>query len=165
MVHKTYLSFDNGVTGSIGIVGDDLEPEFYITPVFKSLNYTKKVGWTTRIDTVKLLELLSSYTIDVFAVIERPLANPKMWKASVSAMRSMEATIITFEQLAIPYEFVDSKKWQKSMLGSGIKGSKALKEASLQTGIRLFPQFKDMFIKHGDADGILIGEYYRRIKF
>lgn len=164
MAYQTYIGIDNGVTGSIGVVGDTREPEFFITPIKKSLNYTRKVSWTNRIDTVKLLEILSSYS-NSFVMIERPFVNPKMFKASASALRAMEASIIVFEQLGIPYQFIDSKKWQSAMLGEGLKGSKALKLASLQTGVRLFPQFEDMFIKQKDADGMLIAEWGRRTKF
>jgi hypothetical protein len=164
MSYQTYIGIDNGITGSIGIAGDNRDPQFHITPIKKSLNYTRKVGWTHRIDTVKLQELLCVFC-DSFVLIERPFVNPKMFKASVSAIRAMEASIIVFEQLGVPYEFIDSKKWQKAMLGEGIKGAKDLKIASLQTGIRLFPQFEEMFTKQKDADGMLIAEWGRRVKF
>ena len=48
------------------------------------------------------------------------------------------------------------------MLPSGIKGSKELKEASLQVGIRMFPFLKETIKKQKDADGILIAKYMQR---
>jgi len=57
-----------------------------------------------------------------------------------------------------PYEYIDSKEWQKVLLPKGIKGSDELKKASLDIGKRMFPTLK---IKK-DADGLLIAEYLRR---
>ena len=47
------------------------------------------------------------------------------------------------------------------MLPKGIKGADVLKKASLDVGKRLFPQFADKF--KGDADGILIAEWARKM--
>ena len=89
------------------------------------------------------------------------MVNPKRWAASVSAIRALEATLIIVELLEIPYIYVDSKEWQRELLPKGCKGD-ALKTASKDIGCRLFPQHKELIIKHKDADGILMAEYCRR---
>jgi hypothetical protein len=91
------------------------------------------------------------------------MVNPQRFKASTSALRALEATIIVLEELRLPFQYIDSKEWQKEMLPKGIKGSSELKKASLDIGNRLFPQFKD--VKHGDRDGLLMAEYCRRKGF
>ena len=89
------------------------------------------------------------------------MINPMRFKAPVSAIRAMEATIIFLETTKIPYAFIDSKEWQKALLPHGLKGEE-LKEASVMVGKRLFPQFAEFIQKHGDADGMLIAEYCKR---
>lgn len=157
---KVYIGVDNGVTGSIGILAPDVQ-EFYHTPTKSELSYTKEAKHITRIDSVKLLELLKRYnTGNMLLLIERPMVNPGRFTATLSAMRALEATLIVIELLSIPYRYIDSKEWQKAMLPSGIKGSDELKKASKDIGCRLFPEFKDLY--KSDADGILIAEYARR---
>ena len=151
---KNYLGIDNGVTGSIGIILDN-EYNYFKTPVKKELSYTKTKQWLNRIDFDVLKKDLSIYNIHL-AVIERPMVNPGRFKATMSAMRALESTQIVLEQLKIPYQWIDSKEWQKAMLPAGLE-KEELKEASLQIGTRLFPNIKwDNF---DDADGILIARY------
>jgi hypothetical protein len=88
--------------------------------------------------------------------------NMMFLKASLNAHRSFEATILILESMKIGYEVVDSKQWQKEILGNGIKGSKALKEASKLKGIQLFPHLEKAILKQKDADGLLIAEFARR---
>ena len=38
MSKKVYIGVDNGITGTIGIVGDDLQPEIHHTPTVKQQN-------------------------------------------------------------------------------------------------------------------------------
>lgn len=154
-----YIGIDNGVTGTIGVVGD--VSLFVNTPVKKEQNYTKKEGSVSRIDVVKLREIL----VDIqnpFALLERPFVNPKMFNATLSAIRALEATLNVIEILNIPYTYMDSKQWQGVMLPSGVKGSADLKKASLDIGCRLFPKHRELIEKHGDADGLLMAEYWRR---
>jgi hypothetical protein len=157
---KTYIGIDNGVTGSIGITCFEKDA-FYHTPTKSELSYTKEAKHITRIDSVKLLELLKAHmSPNMLLVMERPMVDPKRWTATLSAIRALEATLIVIELLKIPYRYIDSKEWQKVMLPSGIKGSDELKKASKDIGGRLFPQFKDLY--KSDADGILIAEFARR---
>lgn len=162
---KTYIGLDNGVTGSVGIITPD-DYYFYPTPVFKEQSYTKKMANISRINTEKLREILQPYADgNAFVLLERPMVNPKRWKASVSALRALEATLIVIEQLGFSLQYEDSKNWQKLLLPQGIKGSPELKKASLDIGSRLFPKYRDIFLKHKDADGILLAEYGKRMGF
>jgi hypothetical protein len=70
----------------------------------------------------------------------------------------LEATEIVLEELQIPYQFIDSKEWQKVLLPSGLKGDQ-LKKAALDVAKRLFPKQEIV-----NADSLLIAEYCRRVK-
>ena len=158
----TYLGIDNGVTGSVGIITSENEIFYFHTPVKKCLNYTKKKAWINRIDYPALVALLKPhYSKDVFALLERPMINPMRFSASISAIRAFEATVLFLETFEIPYEIVDSRKWQKELLPSGLQ-KEELKIASLDVAHRLFPKVELKGFK--DADGLLIAEYCRRIK-
>lgn len=158
------IGIDNGVTGSIGIVGETIQPEFYPVPVKTELSYTKKKQYITRIDIKEfkniLLPIVKDYAM-YMAVIERPMVNPGRFKASMSAMRSLEAVLVVLERFCFPYRYIDSKEWQKEMLPAGLK-DKELKKASLDIGCRLFPSCRNEIIKQKDADGLLIAEYARK---
>jgi hypothetical protein len=86
------------------------------------------------------------------------MVNSTRFNATLSAIRALEATLIALERSQFPYEYIDSKEWQKVLLPKGLKGSDELKAASLDIGKRLFPSLD---IKK-DADGLLIAEYMRR---
>lgn len=147
------MFIDNGVTGSIGVFGDYAQ-DFLLTPVFKVQDYTKAKKNISRVDVAQLARLLDTYKPSM-VVLERPLINPTRFSASISAARALEATITTLELQGYPYMFCDSKEWQREVLPKGIKGSAELKKASMDIGLRLFPQFSDLIKKHKDADGIL----------
>jgi hypothetical protein len=165
-----YIGIDNGVTGSIGVVTDSGAGAFFLTPTIRQLSYTRsKKQFITRIDHDKIYALLKS-ALAVFAivdsqqalaVIERPMVNPGRFKASASALRALESTLIAVERLSIPYEYIDSKKWQGYHFPKGTKGPD-LKKASVDVGLRLFPKYAEQIEKRKDADGILIAEYARR---
>lgn len=162
MSRKLYIAVDNGVSGTVGVVGDKLD--FFKTPTKSVLKYTKKKANVTRIDIPifrdKLMTIINGYKINEIMVgLERPMVNPTRFNASASALRAWEATLILMEELGLPYIYIDSKEWQKALIPIGVKGSTELKKASKQVGNRMFPSFKD--IKHGDRDGILIAEYLR----
>lgn len=158
---KIYIGIDNGTTGTIGIVGDDMLPQLHHTPIKKEQDYTKAKKQVTRLDCIGLKSILDQFNHnDICVVMERPMINPTRWTASMSAIRCLEATLIMLEVLGISHQFIDSKEWQREMLPKGIKGSDEQKKASLDIGNRLFPQFADF--KQKDRDGILIAEYARR---
>ena len=163
MSKKLFIGIDNGVSGTIGVVGE--KTIFFTTPVNKVQDYTKKKAEVSRIDHKKLTEILldiiQNYSKDEIIVkIERPMVNPTRFTASKSALRALESTLIVIENLELPHEFIDSKEWQKIMLPTGIKGEVDLKKASKDVADRLFPMFKDN--KHKDRDGLLIAEYTRK---
>ena len=157
---KTYIGLDNGVTGTIGIIRED-SVQFLKVPVKKEQNYTKAKNNITRVDIDKFIDLLSQYKpSETFVLIERPMVNPQRFKATTSALRCLEAELVSIEHLKIPFQYCDSKEWQKMLLPKGVKDTK---EASLDIGNRLFPQFREF--SHPDRDGLLIAEYARRKNF
>jgi hypothetical protein len=157
-----YVAIDNGTTGTIGLIREG-QILFTKVPTKSEQNYTKKKGNITRIDVSELVNLLKPLEGDKpFAIIERPFVNPKMFKATISAVRALEAVLNVLEFLRIPYRYIDSKEWQKEMLPEGTKGTPALKKASMDIGCRLFPEHREAIEKHGDADGLLMAEYLRR---
>lgn len=158
---KVYIGVDNGVTGTIGIVGNDIQPMIFHTPVKKEQNYTKKKDNITRVDANGFADILKQFDAsDVMVVMERPMVNPTRFKATTSALRCFEAQLTLIEHLGFAYSYVDSKDWQKVLLPKGIKGADEQKKASKDIGKRLFPSLADF--KHTDFDGLLIAEYARR---
>ena len=159
---KIYVGVDNGVSGSIGIVGDSIEqPEFFHTPIIKEQDYTKGKKIISRLDYSQFMKLLDGYNKnDIIVIQERPLINPTKFTATISAVRCHEATLIMLEVMGLKHMFIDSKEWQKELLPKGIKGADEQKKASFDIGNRLFPQFSGF--KHKDRDGLLIAEYARR---
>jgi hypothetical protein len=162
-----YIGIDNGVSGSIGVLSTDLPPEFILPPVKSEQNYTKTKKNITRIDYPKLAEYFARFADhpeNVHVMLERPMVNPGRFMATTSALRALEATLIILEQFKFPFEYIDSKEWQKVLLPHGLKGPDELKKASHDIGCRLFPQFTELFDKHKDADGMLIAEYCQRVR-
>lgn len=157
---KVYVGIDNGISGTIGIVGEGIDPVFVKTPVKKEQDYTKAKKIITRLDHSKFMELFSGLNKnDVCVVMERVMVNPTRFAATASALRCHEAELIMIELLGCKHMFIDSKEWQKAMLPKGCSGEE-LKKSSLDIGNRLFPQFEE--VKHPDRDGLLIAEYARR---
>ena len=160
---KTYIGIDNGVSGAVAIITGAGESLLFSTPTRKEQSYTKTKQQISRVDFLKMYDLLKIHgdAANAMCLIERPYANPQGMKATVSAMRALEATLIAVEMLDIAYCYIDSREWQKALLPSGLKGPE-LKSGSLQIGCRLFPQLKDEIEKQKDADALLIAEYGRR---
>lgn len=155
-IMKVYIGLDNGVTGTIAIISETTE--FIKIPVKKEQNYTKKKDMVTRLDYARFKAILEPFSHEpVFLLIERPLVNPQRFKATISAVRCIEAELIAIEELGIPFQYCDSKEWQRELLPKGVEDTK---KASLDIGNRLFPMFKDD--KHQDRDSLLIAEYARR---
>ena len=163
-MQKTYIGIDNGVSGSIGIITPN-QYNLHPTPTFSQQDYTKTKQNVTRVIGVELTNMLIRYTNGnahpTTILIERPMVNAGRFKATKSALRCLEATLIVIESLSLPYQFVDSKEWQKVLLPKGCK-KEELKKASHDIGIRLFPGLKEVIEKQKDADGILIAEWGRR---
>lgn len=167
MAHKIYIGIDNGVTGTIAWMGEGVAADMIETPVKSEQSYTKEKKNITRIDYPEVVTRLKEITrfldspAEALAVIERPMINPMRFQASVSAARSLEATLIAIESLGLPRMYVDSRQWQKALLPHGCKGPE-LKRASADIGCRLFPDREAIIGKHKDADALLIAEWARR---
>lgn len=153
---KTFIGIDNGVSGAIGIV-NGVRTEWWPMPVRKELNYTKAKKWINRVNTNHLKFYIEGITDDAIALIERPMVNPGRFQATISAVRCLEATLIVLEECNIPFQYVDSRQWQKDMLPSGLEGDE-LKAASLEIGRRMWPTIKFK----PDADAMLLAEWGRR---
>jgi hypothetical protein len=157
-ITRTFIGIDNGVTGAITILTDTGIVLTHVnTPVKECLNYTKTKAFMHRVDFPRLKEVLI-HTGNPFCIIERPMVIPMRFKASVSALRCLEATEIALEELQIPYQFIDSKEWQKALLPSGLQKDQ-LKKAADSVAKRLFPKLKIV-----NSDSVLIAEYCRRTK-
>jgi len=154
---KTFIGIDNGVSGAITILSIDNEIILHEkTPVKKCLNYTKKKAFMNRVSFKNLANILKVAGDNTFCMIERPMVNPGRFNASISALRCLEATEILLEELQIPYQFLDSKEWQKELLPSGLV-KEELKKAADSVAKRLFPKAKIV-----NADSLLIAEYCLR---
>ena len=117
---RIFIGIDNGVSGGVTILTEEEYVRVHVkTPVKKCLNYTKKKAFINRINPEELTALLSDIGENVFCMIERPMVNPTRFAATMSAVRCLEATETILELLKIPYEFIDSKEWQKALLPSG----------------------------------------------
>ncbi|RLG32859.1 hypothetical protein DRN98_04710 [Methanosarcinales archaeon] len=161
---RYFIGIDNGVTGTIAVIDDKTNGLYFSRmPVKEHLDYTKKKQWIRRIDITPLKEWLSKILSEesYHCFFERPMINPARFKATMSALRALEATLILLEDLKIPYEYIDSKQWQRVLIPKGVK-EKNLKKAAFQVACRLFPQVA--YLKNKDVDGILIAEYCRRVK-
>jgi len=160
-----FIGIDNGI-GTIGIIEQSktwTSAKNIKTPIKKELNYTKAKQNISRLKYDEFKRLLERYIENNYTVkigLERPMVNPGRFKATVVAVRILEAMLIAIEELNLPFEYIDSRQWQKVLLPHGVKGSAELKKAGIQIAGRLFPRLKLSF--RPDADGILIAEYLRR---
>ena len=164
MSDKLIIGIDNGVTGTIACK-DGNNVTFFLTPVKKEQNYVKKKDLINRVDVNELKRKLSSAMVaagkqpqECLAILERPLVNPTRFKATLSAIRALEATICVLENLNLPYMYIDSREWQREILPKGCEGEE-LKKVSADIGCRLYPQWVELIRKHKDADGLLIAHW------
>lgn len=167
MSRKLYIGIDNGTTGSIAFLGEAIAPKYMLTPVFKEQSYTKKKQEISRIDHTALKKVICEMLgglapEEVLVIMERPRINPMQFRTSISAARSLEATLCVIEDLGLPRMYCDSRDWQKEILPKGTTGTPELKKASMDIGRRLFPSQEDLIVRHKDADALLIAEWARR---
>jgi hypothetical protein len=163
---KIYIGIDNGPSGAVGVIGTR-EPALFPTPTILQQDYTKKKQNLSRLKTGEFLTLLSSSgemadnLSKILVLFERPLVNPMRFRATLTAIRCLEAQLVVVEILGYPYMFVDSRAWQKELLPEGCS-KEELKHASRDIGIRLFPTLEEQIKKQKDADAIFIAEWARR---
>lgn len=153
------LGIDNGTSGSYGVVEKGVYSKYGMMPSFRSI-LGKKERVISRIDVTALMAIIHFHIPDK-AYVERPFTG-RFLNAVLPAQRAFEAVLIALELEDVPYEVIDSKVWQKPLLGD-VKGSANLKEASRKLGCELYPEHKDQIDKHGDADGLLIAHHFATI--
>lgn len=154
------VAIDNGTSGSIAVIDlKNMTSAFIETPIYTCPSYTKEPKKITRIKWRELRDHLPKE--DALVVLERPLVNSKMFSATQSAMRSLEATLIVLEMLELKYEYCDSKSWQKEFLSSALIGKEQMKLGSKEVAISKFPQHRTKIEKHGDGDPLLMALYIK----
>jgi hypothetical protein len=167
---RTTIAIDNGTTGSIAIIGPD---GVFFEPVPTREQLMGKAGKVVRrINWKELSSMIYArsgdkcserYPADTYGYVERPFTGSAMMiNTTVLSARAHEAVSIVLEQLGIGYETVDSKPWQAAMLGA-IKGSPALKKASMLRGMQMYPALAATIKDHGDADSLLMAQYYHNL--
>ena len=156
MNKQTIIGIDNGTTGTIAIyVGKELV-NFILTPAFVQQSYTHEINNISRIDVREMVALFSKYSINSFAVLERPMSDPTRYNSSMIALRAYEATLIALELCGIKSLTIDSKRWQRHYL-KGSSGA-GLKHDCAKLAIKLYPQYTELIENHGDADAIFIAK-------
>lgn len=160
---KTIIGIDNGSSGTFAVIGP-FGSIFETMPVKEQL-MGRAGKLIKRIDHAALSLILGPYcdkSLHIHAYIERPFTGSAMMiNTSVLSARAFEAVLIVLEQLWVGYTCIDSKEWQKGVLGQ-IKGSAELKRASMLRGMEMFPQHAAIIKKHKDADGLLIAHHYSK---
>ncbi len=155
---SVYIGIDNGTTGAIGIITPDE------VKLVRSRAYTRSStlmsGKGNEIDPKALAEILAPYSGGIkMATIERPFTAVNMGNAPVLSRGAFESTRAVLELLDIPFQVIDSRRWQKVYLPAGIKGSKDLKAASKALGIQRFPASEPEIRKQGDADALFLAHW------
>jgi hypothetical protein len=155
-----YIGIDNGTTGSITILDNYCKIIYHdAIPTIQTINYTKKIKYIKRINFKKLIEILFPYSRKSRAITERPAINPKFMNTSILAARSFEILITAFEYVGIGYEVIDSKEWQKAILG--ITKGENLKFIADEKAKQLF----QIDIKKGFGDSVLMAYYlFQKLK-
>lgn len=149
------IAIDNGTSGSFSIFGRGW---VHFAPIPTKMSILgKKERHIRRIDVPVLLQTFKKAKADR-AYIERPFTG-RFLNAVLPAQRAFEAVLIALEMTGVPYEVIDSKVWQKPLLGD-VKGSDNLKRASMELGCKLYPQLMYPITKHGDADALLIAHHF-----
>lgn len=160
------IGFDNGSSGTVGILSHEHPPRFFLVPTRECPHFGRsKKGTTRRLDRDTLAGMLKQELhvagvppAGVRVFLERPYSG-KFLNAVIPAMRFYEATLCVMEDLHLGVQTIDSRDWQPRFFAN-VKGSAELKKASKLRGIELYPQFADAITKHGDADGLLIAHRY-----
>jgi len=161
---RVFIGVDNGVTGTLGAVPEDGGWSLFSRmPTYKSKEYMRsKTRFMTHLDPVALEKFFRDLATEgpLTIVTERPLVNPKLFKATMSAVRCHEILLATMRRMGLSlYATWDSRDWQSKVLGKLEKGE--TKPASLAKGLELYPDHAEMMKRHGDADGILMAHWLR----
>ena len=157
MSGRIFCAIDNGVTGTLGAVDETNEWSFFMkVPTYSAKEYMKsKDRNMTHVDYDQLCKILKSLSDQgpLVIVTERPLVNPRMFKATMSGVRAHEVLLAALRSLKLDlYATWDSRDWQHEELGDFDKGES--KQKSLKIGLTNFPEHAELMKKHGDADGL-----------
>lgn len=136
--------------------------DFRPLPVTDVQDFYRCKSIISRVRSMDLLGLLAPLPVEYAtrAIIERP-ASSMPFSRHVGTVRRLEAVLVVLELLTIPYEFVDAKEWQRTVLPSGLKAGAPTRRASMDIGKRLFPQHSETINSIGHADALLLAEFYR----
>jgi hypothetical protein len=161
MSDKLYVGIDNGSTGWIAVLDSNgAVIHFGHIPTMKEQSYTKTAQEITRLDHERFKRLLTEYLIrmpNFLVILERPMVMPARFKQSMAALRFLEATLICLEQTIIPYQYIDSRTWQKEFLPEHSANTKV---SAREIAGRKFPRLKNLLTLE-NADALLIAEYAR----
>jgi hypothetical protein len=162
---RIFCAVDNGVTATIGAVSEEGDWSFFMkVPTYSAQEYmTSKVRHMTHIDQDVFRAYLETLMVTgpLVLVTERPLVNPKLFKATMSGVRAHEILLATLRTLGIELHATwDSRVWQEPVLGLFEKGCSKVK--SSEVGTALYPEHAALIKSHGDADGILMAHYLRK---
>ena len=162
---RIFCAVDNGATGTIGAIHENGSlSAFMPVPVYVSQDYNRSgVHRTTHVDYDVLKGMLKDLKSqgELHLITERPLKNPRLFRATISGVRAHEILLAVARSLGLQIEeTLDSRDWQTTMCGPFEKGES--KPASVRAGCELFPEHADDIRRHGDADGILMAEFHRR---
>ena len=156
--YRYIVAIDNGISGTVSVIDTEKwTSSFCKTPIYKTLSYTKKPQHIHRINWNELVANLPKS--DALVVLERPLVNPRMFTATQSALRSLEATLIAVEYLGLDYIYMDSKEWAQEFLSSALIGKEQMKKGSMEVAIKLYPNHRSKIEAHGDGDSLLMARY------
>jgi hypothetical protein len=158
------IGIDNGVTGSMAIIGPDGAVFEHVPTKQYLMGQTGSI--VRRIDVDALRAFIATHVPiaqEARAYVERPFTgSPTMINTMLLSARAHEAVLIALEQLHIGTTTIDSREWQKPILGD-VKGSPALKLASKLRGCALYPYLAASIATHGDADGLLIAHRFAKL--
>lgn len=183
------VGVDNGSTGGIAVLGIDV-PYWIRMPVNRVRDYQVNKHYINRLDHITCKQELGKIlhkvpkSKDVFVCLEPPMVNPFTFKATVSAVRCLEAFLVVLEQLdkevhSLYYEFITAKQWQKELFvklreehgysnGKHKIPKEKLKKWSLIVGRELYPDLVAQVFDGGkelekdipeDADALLLAHY------
>lgn len=168
------IGIDNGTTGTMcsWIIQKGI-CDFIQTPSYRTLNYQKDINYIDRLQHKKFKEWLNlqikntkrvyKSEIKVIIILQRPMVNPQRFESSLLAVRAFESTLVILQQLNLNYIVIDSKQWQHYFFGKETAFIN-LKYESLKKGLNIINEenvnyLKEIIIKHGDADALLITKF------
>lgn len=154
---KTWIGIDNGVSGSIGVLSEANAPQFIHAREYTRKNPKKKSA--LEVDPFALLILLQNLRPNGI-VLERPYRGA--YRTTEISAATFDGVVRTVMELySLPFIQVDSREWQKPLLGTVPAGE--TKRASAAKGMLRWPSLKEQIEDHGDADGLWMAAYAMRL--